>query len=66
MECDRYNSERVRWLNSLAVAPNLQETDRATIFKTILNEPENLKLTAQFLISCFDIRSNFIGNQKRK
>ena len=53
-------------VNSLAVAHNLQETDRATIFKTILNEPENLKLTAQFLISCFDIRSNFIGNQKRK
>ena len=66
MECDRYTYERAGWLNSLTVAPNLQESDKETILKTVLNEPENIKSTAQFLINCFDIRSKFMGNHKRQ
>ena len=66
IECERYNDERANWLSSLPVAPNIQEADRSEILKVILNESSNLKPTAQYLIKCFDVRSNIISSQKSK
>ena len=58
--CVRYNNLREIWLDKL-VKPEIFSTLSAPEkFKAIFDQAQNVKITAQFLINCYDVRSKII------
>jgi hypothetical protein len=61
-ECQKYEHERFLWLNNLQIPTNfLIETSEKKL-DFALNDPNNVKLTAQFIINIFDSRSKIVNN----
>ena len=50
------------WLSKIKTPENFCDLPNAERLKIVLNCPENVKLTAQFLIDAFNKRSKLINN----
>ena len=59
-ECKVYEEERFLWLSKLKVAANFLQQSPEAKFNLVLNEHNNVKHTAQFLINIFDSRSKIV------
>ena len=55
--CPIYNDLRQSWLNKLCIPVNFSQLSEEERLKIVLNKPENVKHTAQYLISIMDLRS---------
>ena len=63
-ECSKYSSLRALWLEKLEIKENFQLLDKDQKLGIILNHPNNVKVTAQYLIDIFDIRSKIVNKIK--
>ena len=45
----------------MVIPPNFSELPEVEKFRLVLNNPENVKYTAQFVINIFDIRSKVVN-----
>ena len=61
-QCTSYNNIRMSWLSKTKTPENFCNLANAERLKIVLNCPENVKLTAQFLIDAFNKRSKIINN----
>ena len=59
-ECKVYEEERFLWLSKLKFADNFLQQSPEAKFNLVLNEHNNVKHTAQFLISIFDSRTKIV------
>ena len=54
--CSVYNDLRQTWLNKICIPDNFQSLPREEQLKLVLNVPENVKQTSQYLILLMDLR----------
>ena len=54
--CPMYNNLRQTWLNKLCIPENFHNLERDEKLKIVLNEPQNVRHTAQYLVSVMDLR----------
>ena len=59
-KCTVYNNIRFAWLNKLKTPNNFLNLGAAEKIKVVLNWPENVKCTAQYLIDICNVRSKII------
>ena len=59
--CNRYIYERENWYNKLLIPPNFTDLAEVEKLRLILNDPNNVKLTAQHVINTLEIRSKVIN-----
>ena len=59
-ECLKYQPERQKWFEKLVIPDNFQTLTKTEKLGIVLNHPCNVKLTSQYLINIFDIRSKII------
>ena len=52
-----YNSLREAWMEKLNIPENFRQLPKQDQLKLVLNKPENVKHTAQYLVSLMDLRS---------
>ena len=45
----------------MVIPPNFNELPEVEKFRMVLNKPENVKYTGQFVINIFDIRSKVVN-----
>merc|ERR1712208_17151 len=55
-QCQMYKKLREAWLNKLVKPDNFDNASPQEKLKTVLNESENVKHTAQFILSLMDQR----------
>ena len=55
--CPIYNDLRHEWLSKLCIPDNFLQLSEQEKLKIVLNYPENVKQTAQYLIKLIDLRS---------
>ena len=54
--CEKYDNLRQVWLNKIIKPPDFSTLPSHEQFKLVLNDPNNVKYTAQFLIDMLDLR----------
>ena len=59
--CSKYNNLRNSWLADLVKPDNFENLDQGSKLGIALNLPENIKPTAQFIISAYNMRSKIIN-----
>ena len=55
--CGHYDNLRNAWLADLVKPENFQNLDEGSKLSVVLNAPENVKKTAQFIINAYNMRS---------
>ena len=60
-QCSAYNDLRQKWLGKINTPENFRNLEVCQKFKIVLNEAENVKLTAQFIIDAFNVRSKIVN-----
>ena len=60
-KCSKYQFERLTWLEKLTTPEHFLELPEGEQIGLILNHPSNVKLTAQYLINIFDVRSRILS-----
>jgi hypothetical protein len=60
--CTSYCDIRQVWLARLKIPPNFSQLLLADKLKLTLNAPENVKITAQFIIDAYNLRSKILNN----
>ena len=58
--CVMYNNLREIWLDKLVKPEIFSTIDAPEKCKAIFDQAQNVKITAQFLINCYDVRSKII------
>ena len=58
--CSKYNTLRNSWLENLVKPENFVNLDEGSKLGIVLNLPENVKSTAQFIISAYNMRSKLL------
>ena len=59
-ECNRYKEIRDIWLSKLDLPSNFNNSQHCEKLQIVLNEQHNVKLTAQFILDAYNIRSKVI------
>ena len=59
--CDFYRSLRERWIQTLSQPENFETSDEKTKLEVILNDPKNVKTTAQFIADAFGMRRKILN-----
>ena len=54
--CSKYSNLRDAWLNKLSIPENFHELGMKEKLSLVLNKPENVRLTAQYIVSFMDLR----------
>ena len=54
--CSMYNKQRRSWLNKLLLPANFLDLNETEKLKLVLNRPENVRHTAQYLVLVMDLR----------
>ena len=62
--CNRYEDLRKLWLEKLTLTPDFCLLNVFQKLDIVLNHPENVKITAQYLINAYDLRSKTLINLK--
>ena len=61
-ECRAYEHQRTIWLNRLDPQPNIVLETKEHLLNIVLNDANNVKKTAQYVIDLFDYRSKILNN----
>ena len=59
--CSCYDDLRTSWLFKLVKPDNFEDLDDGEKLSIVLNEPENIKSTAQFIIDAYNKRSKLVN-----
>ena len=59
--CPKYDELRTNWLNKLVLPDNYGNLSDSEKLSTVLNVPDNVKPTAQFLIDAYGVRSKILN-----
>ena len=59
--CVKYGELRQAWLSRLKIPDNFLQLNQCQQFKLVLNESDNVKTTAQFIIDLYNIRSKIVN-----
>jgi len=59
-QCGAYKDERDSWLSKMTLPENFIDQPDADKFKVVLNNPTNVKHTANFIIAAFHLRGKII------
>ena len=59
--CPKYSQERETWLQKMVIPANFSQLPETEKFQLVLNNPENVKNTAQYVINIFEIRSKVVN-----
>ena len=59
--CSHYTTLRDTWLESLIKPATFENLDEGSKLSIVLNVPENVKKTAQFIISDYNMRSKILN-----
>ena len=59
--CSAYRNERDDWFRKLTLPPNFDQMTVGNKLKLVLNDPSNVKPTAQFIAKAYDIRSKILN-----
>ena len=59
--CSMYNNLRISWFCKLITPENFENYDNVEKLKIVLSAPENVKLTAQFLVDICNVRSKLLS-----
>ena len=51
---------RANWLRNLKLPENFAEEEASEKLKVVLNDPENVKPTGQFIIDAYNYRSKIV------
>ena len=54
--CAKYDSLRNAWLSKICTPVNFHELEMKEKFNIVLNKPENVRLTAQYIVAFMDLR----------
>ena len=60
-QCTKYSEIRQIWIDKLKKNEDFLNLDPSEKFKTVFDQPENIEITAQFIIDIFDLRSKIIS-----
>ena len=60
LQCSGYNDLRQSWLEKLELPDNFSERSEADQISLLVNTPEYVKPTAQFIIDAFELRSKLL------
>ena len=63
-ECEAYQNERRSWLEKLTIPNNFSTLLQDQQLKLVLNDHNNVKLSAQFLINIYDVRSKLVTSHR--
>ena len=58
--CTKYNILRQLWLIKLNKPDNFVNMNCSEKFKVIFDQSDNVKITAQYIIDCYDVRSKLV------
>ena len=58
--CNRYDYIRSKWFEKLTLPPDYNLLNKYERLKIVLNDANNVKFTAQFIIEAMNIRSKAI------
>ena len=61
--CKMYNHLRFSWFNKITIPENFPDLQPTEKLKLVLNSPENVKITAQFLIDISSARSLILNKR---
>ena len=59
--CSHYTALRDTWLESLIKPANFENLDEGSKLSIVLNDPDNVKKTAQFIINAYSLRSKLLN-----
>ena len=60
-KCVKYDELRLNWLEKIDIPDNFSDLDACSKLSIVLNEANNVKLTAQFIVDAFNLRSKFVN-----
>ena len=61
--CELYDNLRKGWIQKVIKPQNFMDLDEDTKLKVVLNDPSNVKTTAQFIVDAFSMRRNILNKQ---
>ena len=61
--CNLYDQLRNDWATKLQLPANFSNFDQSEKLKIVLNDHNNVKLTTQFIIDAYDLRSKTINSK---
>jgi hypothetical protein len=59
--CGLYEELRTNWFRKIDIPLNFQEWELSDKLKFVLNDAQNVKASAQFIVDAFDLRSKFVN-----
>ena len=59
--CSHYTTLRDTWLESLIKPTNFENLDEGSKLSIVLNDADNVKKTAQFIINAYSLRSKLLN-----
>ena len=63
--CDQYVNLRASWFSTLNKPENFYMLDEATKLNIVLNQQENCKPSAQFIVDAYGLRSKLLINKSK-
>jgi hypothetical protein len=61
-QCSVYSDLRTAWLRKIKTPDDFSELVSAEKLKVVLNSPDNVKVTAQFILDACNLRSKIVKN----
>ena len=59
--CEHFENLRMCWMQKVTKPENFTNLDEGTRLKIVLNDPNNVKTTAQFLVDAFNMRRKMLN-----
>ena len=59
--CGLYEDLRSSWFTKIVIPENFSDLDVSEKFKIVLNNAQNVKFSAQFIVDAFNLRSKFVN-----
>ena len=63
--CDKYEILRANWFSNINKPENFSTLDEATKLNIVLNQHENCKPSAQFIVDAYGLRSKLLLNKSK-
>ena len=60
-QCETYHNLRQNWLSKVVLPQNFQELEASQKLKIVLNDSKNVKITAQFILDAYNVRSKIVN-----
>ena len=60
-QCETYHTLRQNWLSKVVLPQNFQDLEASQKLKIVLNDSKNVKVTAQFILDAYNVRSKLVN-----